>query len=121
MAGTHMPEEERVRESESRARLSSGVKRAARERRAWRGRAWGEMGGGGLRVEDRGRERERGVVAMGWCRPSREGRGGFHFSFFSSFLYFSLISFFLFLLYTNIHLFIIITRCQNEMLCVKCY
>jgi hypothetical protein len=57
---------------------------AAREGRAWHGRARWEMGRGGLRAEGRGRERERGVVAMGRCWPSREGRGGF--PFFSSFL-----------------------------------
>jgi hypothetical protein len=47
-----------------------------------RARARGEMGRGGLRAEGRGRERE-GVVAMGRCRPSREGREVFLFIFFS--------------------------------------
>jgi hypothetical protein len=51
-----------------------------------------------------------------WARIGPAERRGEVFSFFS--LFFSLIPF---LLYTNIHLFMIISRCQNEMLCVKCY
>jgi hypothetical protein len=84
-AGTHMPEEERVRESESGARLTSGVERIAREGRARHGRAgrWADV--------DRERRgtctREGGVAAMGRCGPSREGRGGFRFSFFLFFTF----------------------------------
>jgi hypothetical protein len=57
----------------------------------------------------------RGARDRAWARIGPAERGGevFLFSHF-----FSLIPF---LLYTNIHLFMIIPRCQNEMLCVKCY
>jgi hypothetical protein len=46
MGGTHMPEEERARESESGAQLTSGAERTTREGRAWRGRVgrWAEVG-----------------------------------------------------------------------------
>jgi hypothetical protein len=96
--------------------LMSGTERSARE-----GEGAGGVGArmlwwaGWVAREQRGRES--GVGSMGRNRPSREGRGGFSFFFFSL-LFFSLIPF---LLYTNIHLFMIISRCQNEMLCVKCY
>jgi hypothetical protein len=80
-AGTHMPEKEWVQEIESGARVTSGAERAAREGRARRGcgRAgrWAEVGCGRRGAG----ARERGVVAVGRCRPSREGRGGFPFSF----------------------------------------
>ena len=90
------------------ARLSSGAKWSQREQggresaRWWAG--WVKEGRcGGARGRGHGSES---------AQPIGEGR----FSFFS--LSFSLIPF---LLYTNIHLFMIIPRCQNEMLCVKCY
>jgi hypothetical protein len=73
----------------------------------------GEMGRGGPRAEGRGCERGGGVAAMGRCRPSREGRGGFPFFFFS-FLFPNPFS----PLYKYSFIF---SRCQNEMLCVRCY
>jgi hypothetical protein len=104
-----MPEEERVRESESGARLTSGAERAAREGRARRGLArtgsWAEIGG---------HRRERGG-STGRNRPSREGEEVFpFFSYFSYFLFPNPFS----PLYKYSFTF---SRCQNEMLCVKCY
>jgi hypothetical protein len=85
-AGTHMPEEERVRESESGARLTSGVERIAREGRARHGRGragrWADVD-----RERRGtgtREGGRGHGSV-WAQPRGEGR----FSFFLFFLFFT--------------------------------
>jgi hypothetical protein len=102
-------EEERARESESGARLTSGAERAAREGRARRGRR--EMGRErGARARARERKKE---GSTGRNRPSREG-GGFSFFFSSSFLFLNPFS----PLYKYSFIF---SRCQNEILCVKCY
>jgi hypothetical protein len=68
----------------------------------------------GPRAEGEARAREREGKGMGQNRPSRDGEC---FSFFS---------FFLFLLFLNsfsplYKYSFIFPRCQNEMLCVKCY
>jgi hypothetical protein len=73
-------EEERARESESGARLTSGAERAAREGRARRGRAgrWAEVS------QERGaraQERKKGGARAG-IGPAERGRRFFLFLFF---------------------------------------
>jgi hypothetical protein len=79
-----MPEEERARESESEARLTSGAERTARNGRAWHGRALVGRERRGTGVRERGGSRPWAGVGP----AERGGEGRFAVSFFNLFFYF---------------------------------